>query len=99
MSRQFNRVSNAFVPHGRGYGRGAREGPSVWLAAKSSNLGFQSATGRIRRGEPERSRELLSLRFLRPGKMPGRRDRQDACVTLSALRLRQFHRRVIENED
>ena len=64
-----------------------------------SNLGFQSATGRIRRGEPERSRELLSLRFLRPGKMPGRRDRQDACVTLSALRLRQFHRRVIENED
>ena len=54
-----------------------------------SNLGFQ----------PERSRELLSLRFLRPGKMPGRRDKQDACVTLSALRLRQFHRRVIENED
>ena len=57
---------------------------------KPSNLGFQ----------PERSRELLSLRFLRPGKMPDRRDRQDACVTLPlAPRLRQFHRRVIENED
>ena len=99
MSRQFNPVSNAFVPHGRGYGRGAKEGSSVGSRRNPSNLGFQSATGRIRRGEPERWRELLSLRFLRPGKIPGRRDRQDACVTLSALRLRQFHRRVIENED
>jgi len=50
-------------------------------AAPEGNLGLQSAVGRTRCREPDRSRRLPSLPFPAPGRMPARRHRQDACVT------------------
>ena len=48
------------------------------------NSGFQSATGRIRRGEPDRSSRLPSLPIHEQAGCPFRRDRQDACITRDA---------------